>query len=506
VTSYVAATPLPAVRAFAARHALLLIVALAALLRFATLGIPAFWLDESLTATETRDGFLTMLSAVRDVEVHPPLYYVLAWGWQKSFGSSELALRSLSALLGTATVPAVYAAARALASRRAGLVAAALAATNPLLIWYSQEARPYPLLILLSALSFLFFVHSLNSPDPRWLGAWTLTSALGLATHYFAVAVVVPEAIWLLVASRASRRHATLAVTGVAAAGLALLPLWAAQQDHDVAPGWWIPVLHLSDRLVALPQHFVVGLSVPWKALPALIGGGLVVLVAYAMTKADGRSRRAFAVAAGVGLAGMLLALFGVLVGRDYLITRNLLELWVPLAVAVAIVLGTRAVGRIGPAAVTVLCLAGIVLSVWNALTPAARRLDWDEVAQALGEPGAERVIGVPGQLAGAPLSLQLDGAHVAKPGERIVASDLVLLSLRQVPNYGVGPCWWGAVCGGNAYGGSGPSLRAPAPFRLVDQGSTPRITYRIYRAKRPVRIPAPTTRYQSDIVVQAPR
>jgi mannosyltransferase len=498
--------PLPAVRAFAARHALLLIVALAALLRFATLGIPAFWLDESLTATETRDGFLTMLSAVRDVEVHPPLYYVLAWGWQKSFGSSELALRSLSALLGTAMVPVVYAAAKELASRRAGFLAAALTATNPLMIWYSQETRPYPLLLFLSALSFLFFVYSLQRAEPRWLLAWALASALDLGTHYFAVAVVVPEAIWLLLRARTSRLNATLAVAGVGGAGLALLPLWAAQQDHAVAPGWWIHVIDLSDRLLALPQHFVVGLSVPWKALPVVVGGGLVALVIYGLIRADRPSRRAFAVPAGVGLAGILLAILPIAFGRDYLITRNLLELWMPLAVAVAIVLGTRAVGGLGTAAVAVLCVGGVALSTWNAATPAARRLDWDEVARALGEPGAERVIGVPGQLAGAPLSLQLDGAHVAKPGERIVASDLVLLSLRQVPNYGIGPCWWGAVCGGNAYGGSGPSLRAPAPFRLVDQGSTPRITYRIYRAKRPVQIPAPASAYQSDIVVQAPR
>ena len=501
MASYVAATRLPAVRALASRHALLLIVGLAAVLRFATLGIPAFWLDESLTSTETRDGFVAMWNAVRDVEVHPPLYYVLAWAWQKSFGTSELALRSLSALLGTATVPVVFAAARTLASRRAGLLAAALAATNPLLIWYSQEARPYPLLILLSALSFLFFVHSLQSPEPRWLAAWALASALGLATHYFAVAVVVPEAIWLLVAARASRRHTTLAVAGVAGAALALLPLWAEQQDRVVGPGWWIPVIDLPDRLVALPQHFVVGLSVPWEALPVVIGSGLVALVSYAMVKADRLSRRAFAVAAGVGLAGMLLTLFAVLVGRDYLITRNLLELWVPLAVAVAIALGTRALGSIGPAAVAVLCVAGVALSTWNALTPEARRLDWDEVARALGEPGRERVIAVPGQVDGEPLVLQLDRAHVAKPGERIATSDLVLLSLRPVRDYGVGPCWWGAMCGRE----SEPSLRAPAPFKLVDQGSTPRITYRTYRAKRSIRIPPPATGFQRNIVVQAP-
>jgi mannosyltransferase len=505
-SAHASAAPLGAVREFASAHALALIVVLAAAVRFATLGTPTFWFDESLTANETRDGLVALFHAVRGVEVNPPLYFVVAWGWQKVLGDSEIALRSLSALLGTATVPVVYAAARELASRRAGLIAAALTATNPLLIWYSQEARTYPLLVFLSALSFVFFAYSLNREEPRWLWAWAVASGLALATHYFALMLLVPEAIWLLLRARAPRVKALLACAGVGCAGLALLPLYAAQQDHQVTPGGWITYLDRSDRLLALPQQFVAGLSVPWRALPALIGGGLVVAVVYALIRADRRSQRAFALAGGVGLAGMLLAILPAFFGHDYLITRNVIELWLPLAVAVAVALGARAIGWLGPAVVLALGAIGLVLSIWNTATPAAGRVDWDAVASALGEPQRERVIGAPGFLEGAPLSLQLTGAHVAKPGERIAASELVLLSMREVPNYGIGPCVWGADCGGTTLGGSGPPFGAPPHFRLVEQGSTPRVTYRIYRAPRPVRFPAPKPNGQRNIVVQAPR
>lgn len=180
------------------------------------------------------------------------------------FGEGEIALRSLSALLGSATVPVMYAAARELASRRAGLIVAALTATSPLLIWYSQEVRTYPLLVLLSALSFMFFVYSLNREEPRWLVGWAVASALALGTHSFAVMVVVPEAAWLLLRAGGPRVRAMLAVAGVGCAGLALLPLYAAQQVHSVTPGAWISFLPRSDRLLAVPQHFVAGLSVPW--------------------------------------------------------------------------------------------------------------------------------------------------------------------------------------------------------------------------------------------------
>jgi hypothetical protein len=89
------------------------------------------------------------------------------------------------------------------------------------------------------------------------------------------------------------------------------------------------------------------------------------------------------------------------------------------------------------------------------------------------------------------PLSLYVDGGRLAEVGERVVASELVLLWLRQVPNYGIGPCFWGTICGGDGLGGAGPPFKAPPPFKEVGQGSTPRLTYRIYRAPRPVRLPA---------------
>ena len=94
-----------------------------------------------------------MLGLLPRTELTPPFYYCVAWVWARVFGFGEAGLRSLSALAGVATVPAAYAAARTLISRRAGWVAAALVACNPLLIWYSQEARSYAVLVLLATLS-----------------------------------------------------------------------------------------------------------------------------------------------------------------------------------------------------------------------------------------------------------------------------------------------------------------------------------------------------------------
>ena len=163
------AAPRPAVIRFASDHALALIVALAAVLRFATLGVPSYWLDEFTSLNETQGSLSTVLDSVKHAEGGPPLYLVLLWGWRKVFGDGEIAIRSMSALLGTATVPVAFAAGRELASRRAGLFAAALTATSPLLIWYSQDVRTYALLVFLAALSFMFFAYALEREEPGWL-------------------------------------------------------------------------------------------------------------------------------------------------------------------------------------------------------------------------------------------------------------------------------------------------------------------------------------------------
>src|SRR6185295_17039198 len=112
--------------------------------------------------------------------------------------TGEFGLRSVSAMAGVATVPVAYLLGAELSSRRAGIVAAALVAVNPMLVWYSQEARAYALFALLTALSLLYFVRALDRGQRRDSVALGVVSALALATHYFAAFPIAAEALWLL--------------------------------------------------------------------------------------------------------------------------------------------------------------------------------------------------------------------------------------------------------------------------------------------------------------------
>ena len=225
-----------------------------AALRFATLTSQSYWLDESTTVHEVQMSFGALLHAVRVNETTPPLYFVLAWLWSKLFGTGEAGLRSLSAIAGVAVIPIAYLCGRELVSRRAGLVAAALTVVSPLMIWYSQEARAYMLLVAFCGASFLFFARGWKAPSARNVYLWALFSGLAVLTHFFAGFLVAPEAVLLLY--RARSRAAMIAVGAVAIVQAAVLPLAVSDTTHPLN---WINAFPLAVRIQQVPTEFGLG-------------------------------------------------------------------------------------------------------------------------------------------------------------------------------------------------------------------------------------------------------
>jgi predicted membrane-bound mannosyltransferase len=346
------------------------VVAVGALLRFATLDVQHFWLDEAVTAGLLQLDVDDMIGVSWTTESTPPLYYLVARGWAEVFGTGEIGLRSLSALAGTLTIPVVYAIGATLASRRAGLVAAALTAVSPALVWYSQEARSYALVILLSALSLLFVARALSGSgrDVAW---WALSASLALLTHYFAVFLVAGEAIWLL-AAYPRRRTAALGIAAVGACGAALLPLAIHQSGQGNLD--FIGDISLGTRVVDTAQLFLAGPTGDRLDLAlALVAIGAALAVAAGVRMAA-RERRSALVLAALGLSGVAAPVVLALAGADYVLARNLLPLWVPLAAAVAIGLGTERAGRLGVGAAAALALGSLWLLVAVPLDPELQR------------------------------------------------------------------------------------------------------------------------------------
>jgi hypothetical protein len=368
-----------------------------AALRFATLGIQSYHHDEIVTATRILPGgFLQAMEAVGSSESAPPLYYALAWLWTQLTGTGEFGLRSLSALAGVATVPVAFWLGAELRDRRAGIAAAALVAVNPMLLWYSQEARAYALLTLLTALSVLYFVRALDRGTRRDFVLWGVFSALALATHYFAAFPVAAEALWLLYRRR---RETVPGLAVVAGAGLLLAPL--AMHQMSIGHAEWIGNFSLGHRLwetgltfmlgetgdiIARPEHPLLAL------VPCLLAVTALVLV---FSRGDRPERRAAAIPLAPAAATVAVPVFlGLLApAKDYVLARNLLPALVPFLVALAVGFTVRRAGRAGVVLCAALIAYSLGFSVWASLSPALQRPDWDAVATDLGEPTAPRAM-----------------------------------------------------------------------------------------------------------------
>ena len=167
-------------------------------------------------------------------------------------------MRSLSALFGAATVPLAYCIGAELSSRRAGLITAALVAVNPMLIWYSQEARSYALLVFFCAASLLFFARALRTrsgPRPGALGARLGARPLQPLLRLLRGRRSRRSGCW----SRCARAGASCCrrSAGSPLVGLALIPLISAQVNPTHIG--WIDDSLLSTRFFQTGISFLVG-------------------------------------------------------------------------------------------------------------------------------------------------------------------------------------------------------------------------------------------------------
>jgi mannosyltransferase len=415
-------------------QALAAITAAGAAVRLATIDVQSYWFDEALTVEILRMPLGDLLGEIADKQQTPPLYYLIAWPWAHTVGTSEVALRGLSALLGVALVPVAWAVVRELGgSQRAALIAAALCAFNPLLVWYGQEARPYALYALLGGLSLLFFARALRGQTGREYALWSLFSGLAVLTHYFAAFLVVPEGLWLL--ARARRRGPALwACTPVALVGLALVPL--ARHQAELISTEYITGISLTRRLLGVPEDFLTGFVIGFNSTAedvlALVAAPLALLGAWlALTRTGAAERRAGLVAGGLGAVALGVPALLAIAGLDYFNSRNVLLAWLPLAVVPALgFAAARLDARLGLLAPAGLCAVGLASTITVAADETLHRADWRGMADALGREGESRVLAVPPVDGEVSLGVYLSGLR-RLPGEAATVSEVAIVSPR---------------------------------------------------------------------------
>lgn len=236
-----------------------LVLAVATTLRF--MAQPDLWLDEALTVNiaglpldQLRDALL------RDGA--PPLYYVLLHAWIGVFGTSSVAVRSLSGLFGVVAVGLAYVAGTRLGrsrseSRWLGFTAMIVVAVSPYAIHYSTEARMYSLAMVLVFLGVIVGVDAWRAPTALRLVAVAIITGALLLTQYWSFFMVAVVLVALVIGAVRGRRPARRLLLGVMGGVLIFVP--------------WVPTF----------RRQLGHTGTPWDTATSPVGGTVKAMVAF---------------------------------------------------------------------------------------------------------------------------------------------------------------------------------------------------------------------------------
>jgi len=316
------------VRGWCERHGLLLCVALAALMRFPALSASPLSVDETwtwyVTAEIGRTGDFWRTTALG---VDAPLFVALNALVARVAGLSVLGLRAPPALFGTLSVALFY---RFLQRRYpfpVALPAGLLAAASPFLVFYSRDARPYAqLLFFTMAFTWAFDATRAASPLRRRL-LLALGAVLAVGAHYFALVFLAAFFAVILAGHVRARRRTDLrddlkaAVVVLAVLLPFALALLVAMRRVSV-PYWQISRVGVTGILAE--EFLFLGTTLPGggtlaTVLNVVVAGLLFVPMIYGVARRADLVRAEPLVSGVWWLAPVLVAVAGILVGRNWI-------------------------------------------------------------------------------------------------------------------------------------------------------------------------------------------
>ena len=358
-------------------YALLAIaVAVGAFLRFDLLNAPSYWLDELLGDQLTRSAALQpwwhWLTGI-DRE-HGPLYY-----------ATQLWLdgRGVAAVFGVLTIVVVWFALGARDDEAtsddarndtlyvpAAFAAALLLAVSPFHVYYSREARPYALLMLLTAAMLLALVRE----APLWALGLLLVGML------YTSAVAAPLVVAIAATALLVRQWKLAAI----AAGIAALFFVLYRSEPGPSPGTTFPQLDAA-FFASLARAFTVsalGTAERGRTVIALLA--FACIGAFALVKRD---RRAGTIVIAMTVFPMAFAVASLrLVGHWFAlryISPGVIGFVILAGAGMAAV--AQLVGRRYALVPAIVIVCATVWQTWPAArTEAFRKLDWRGIAAVL--------------------------------------------------------------------------------------------------------------------------
>ena len=172
---------------------LLLIILLGGFLRIYDLGAESIWLDEVSSIQCAEQSLSSIIGDAFETQSSPPLYFIILHYWMLLFGTSEIAIRSLSAIFGILSIFLIYKVGCQLFNQKIGLISSFLLSISAFHVIYSQEARPYSLFLFLTLLSFYFFISILKADNKRYYLGYLLANIILGYSFLFGFFIIISQ-------------------------------------------------------------------------------------------------------------------------------------------------------------------------------------------------------------------------------------------------------------------------------------------------------------------------
>jgi uncharacterized membrane protein len=169
----------------------------ALLLRLYDLGEESLWLDEISSATRAQWSMGELIRTITSIGMKP-LHEIMLHYWIKLFGSSEFSVRFPSAVFGVACVFLLYRVGALMFNKRTALLSALLVSLSSFHLYYSQEARPYALLAMLTLFSMYFFLRLIREQRLVLLVGYITTSSLMLYCHPYGLFLIIAQNVYVV--------------------------------------------------------------------------------------------------------------------------------------------------------------------------------------------------------------------------------------------------------------------------------------------------------------------
>jgi 4-amino-4-deoxy-L-arabinose transferase-like glycosyltransferase len=171
-------------------------------LRFYTFNQKSLWVDEVHTFNDSRDDLKGQIRFYKEnpAYLHPPLFFILTHLFHP-FTKPERDLRIIPLIFGTLSIPMIYFLARSFSHRIA--IPCTLSLTFMVYhIYFSQEGRPYSMLMFFGMAALYFFMQHLKTLKRGYLFLVALFFAILFYTSYSSIPFIIfSQILWFYIIS-----------------------------------------------------------------------------------------------------------------------------------------------------------------------------------------------------------------------------------------------------------------------------------------------------------------